>query len=501
MVVSRAQVPAGDSDFGKLPPQAIDLEEAVLGAIMLEKDALTDTIGVLQPAMFYKDSHQRIFTAIQKLFEENKPIDILTVTNQLKSTAELGLAEGAAYIAKLTNRVSSSANTEFHARIIIEKYLQRKLIEISSRVIKDSYEDTTDVLELLQDAQSKLFDLTEANFKRGTRDMTTVLKEALEDIEGARNQKDGYSGVPSGFIELDRATGGWQKSDLIILAARPGMGKTAFALNMIRNMAVDYAKPVAFFSLEMSAVQLVTRLISSETMIPADALRKGQVKDDQWHSLTDQITALSKAKIFIDDTAGLNIFELRAKCRKLKAQYDIQFVAVDYLQLMSAGSDRDKNKSTNREQEISMISRGLKAIAKELEIPILALSQLSRAVEQRGGEKKPILSDLRESGAIEQDADLVLFIYRPDYYKNSAGEAGDSRENDGMAELRIAKHRNGPTKDIPLRFISKYAKFENADMDAFNIDDPDSDPINTSSDIPYDPMNMSPNVKIMASKV
>ena len=445
-----------EEKYGKLPPQALELEEAVLGAVMLEKDALTEVIEILQPEMFYKDEHQRIFNAIKQLFVENKPIDILTVTNQLKSNGELDMVGGAYYISKLTNRVASSANTEFHARIIVEKYIQRKLIEVSSKIIKSAYEDSTDVLDLLDKSQNELFNLTESNFRRGARSMHLIIKDAIDSIESARKQAGGLSGVPTGFTELDRITGGWQKSDLLILAARPGMGKTAFALNMIRNMAVDYNKPVAFFSLEMSAVQLVMRLISAEAEIPADILRKGQISEEQWQNLANKITALSKANIFIDDTAGLSVFELRAKCRKLKAQYDIQFVAVDYLQLMTVGGEKDKN--TNREQEISTISRSLKALAKELEIPVLALSQLSRDVEKRGGDKKPILSDLRESGAIEQDADIVMFIYRPEYYTRSQQEENGT-SNEGEAELNIAKHRNGKLADIQLKFIDKFAKF------------------------------------------
>ncbi|MDL2228140.1 replicative DNA helicase [Odoribacter sp. OttesenSCG-928-L07] len=456
----KTQITVSENVYGKLPPQALDLEEAVLGAIMLEKDALTDVIEILQPEMFYLDSHQRIFRAVKKLFADNKPIDILTVANQLKLSGDLEVVGGAYYISKLTNRVSSSANSEFHSRIILEKYIQRRLIEVSSKVIKDAYEEVTDVLTLLDKTQNELFDLTESNFKTGTRDMSFILKDAIDEIAKSRNNTDGLSGVPSGFVEVDKITGGWQKSDLLILAARPGMGKTAFALSMLRNMSVEHKKPVAFFSLEMSAVQLVTRLISAEVGIPADALRKGQVSNDEWLGLTNKITKLSEAKIFIDDTAGLSIFELRAKCRKLKAQYDIQFAAVDYLQLMSSGGEKER--FGNREQEISTISRGLKALAKELNIPILALSQLSRDVEKRSGEKKPVLSDLRESGAIEQDADIVMFIYRPDYYNfGKSSENGITTE--GLAELNIAKHRNGKTADVPLKFIAKYAKFTDPD--------------------------------------
>jgi replicative DNA helicase len=444
-----------DQGLGKLPPQALDLEEAVLGAIMLERDALTSVIEDLQPRMFYKDANQRIYNAIQRLFADNEPIDILTVSNKLKSSGELEMVGGYVYLATLTKRVSSSANIEYHARIIIEKYIQRELISMSSGIITKAYEDTTDVLDLLDTAQNDLFNLVESNFKRGIRPILEVIGQAIEQIEMAKKNKSGISGVPTGFTRLDQVTGGFQNSDLLILAARPGVGKTALALSFLRNMAIKYKRPVAFFSLEMPAAQLVMRLMSAEAEIPSENLRTGRVSDTEMEILNDNLQKLSDAPIYIDDTAGLTLFELRAKCRRLKTQYDIQFVAIDYLQLMSGG----EGAGYNREQQISSISRGLKALAKELNIPILALSQLSRKVEERGGEKKPQLSDLRESGAIEQDADIVMFIYRPDYY-NEATEGSE-----GFTELCIAKHRNGRTEDIPIQFISKYVKFTDASLD------------------------------------
>jgi len=442
-------------EHGKVPPQAVDLEEAVLGAMMLEKDAVTAVIDILKPEMFYKEAHTKIFKAIHQLFEKSEPIDILTVTHELKSTGELEMIGGPYYITMLTSRIASAANVEYHARIIQQKFIQRQLIKISAEIIKDAYEDTTDVFNLLDKAEQNLFSVSETNLRRNYEDMPSLIKQAIADIESARNSDSHFRGVPSGYTDLDRITSGWQKSDLIILAARPSMGKTALALSIAKNIAVDHEMPVAVFSLEMSAVQLVTRLISAETEIPAGKLKQGELADHEWHQLNSKINNLSGAGIFIDDTPALSIFELRAKCRRLKQQHDIQMVFIDYLQLMSGGGEG----KGNREQEISKISRSLKALAKELDIPVLALSQLSRQVESRPGtSKRPILSDLRESGAIEQDADLVMFIYRPEYYK--IDEFEDGTPTDSLAEIIIAKHRNGAVGDVRLKFIKHLAKFE-----------------------------------------
>ncbi|MGN0032967.1 MAG: replicative DNA helicase [Candidatus Limimorpha sp.] len=444
---------------GRIPPQAIDLEEVVLGALMLEKDAVNAVIDILSPEVFYKEAHQLIFAAIKDLFTKSEPIDILTVTNRLKSTNDLDAVGGPYYISQLTNRVVSSANIEYHTRIILQKHIQRQLIQISSETIKEAYEDSADVFDLLDRAENKLFQISENNLRRNYDQMPDLVKLAIDDIEKAKNSGSQLRGVPSGYTELDRITQGWQKSDLIILAARPSMGKTAFALNMARNAAVDFNKPIAFFSLEMSSVQLVTRLISSETSLTADKLRTGRLEEYEWQQLNTKVTPLINAKIFIDDTAQLSVFDLRAKCRRLKQQYDIQMIFIDYLQLMTAKTE----KNGNREQEISNISRSLKSLAKELNIPVLALSQLSRSVETRPGSKKPILSDLRESGAIEQDADMVLFIYRPEYYGLNEDEEHTSTK--GKAIVSIAKHRNGKLGDVELRFVGQYARFEDIEMD------------------------------------
>ena len=441
------------SEHGKLPPQALDLEEAVLGAIMLEKDALTAVIDILKPETFYKEIHQYIFEAILQLFQETQPVDILTVTNKLKTNGKLDIVGGPFYITQLTNRISSAANIEYHARILMQKYIQRELIRASSEIIHDSFEDTVDVFDLLDKAERNLFSLSETNIRRSVYNMPALIREAVENIEKARNTEGGLSGVPSGFSSLDRITNGWQPSDLIIIAARPGMGKTAFMLSMALNISVVYNMPIAVFSLEMSAIQLVTRLISAETGLPADKLKKGNLENHEWHQLNAKIKNLEDAPLLIDDSPALTIFELRAKCRRLKAQHDIQLAMIDYLQLMSGGGEA----KGNREQEISNISRSLKSLAKELNIPIIAVSQLSRAVETRGGSKRPILSDLRESGAIEQDADLVLFLYRPEYYKITVDDQGNSTR--GIAEVSIAKHRNGKLSDLRFQFIDKNALF------------------------------------------
>jgi len=444
------------SGLGKLPPQALDLEEAVLGALMLEKDALSAVIDILKPNVFYKDAHQKIFESIQILFTESSPVDILTVTAQLRKMGSLEMIGGAFYITELTNRVASAANIEYHARIISQKFIQRELIRISTDIINQSYEDTSDVFELLDYAEKNLFDIAQNNLRRDSRKMDDIVKESLKILESLKDKDDTLTGVPSGFTALDRMTNGWQKSDLVIIAARPAMGKTAFVLSCARNAAVQFNKPVVVFSLEMSSVQLTNRLIAGEAEIEQEKIRKGKLLDWEWHQLTSKIGNLSEAPLILDDTPALNIFEFRAKCRRLKAQYDIQLIIIDYLQLMQGKADGKGG--GNREQEISSISRALKQVAKELNVPVIALSQLSRAVESRpGGSKRPMLSDLRESGAIEQDADMVLFLYRPEYYGLDQDENGNSTA--GIGEVIIAKHRNGETGTVPLRFIGKYVKF------------------------------------------
>ncbi|MGF7080525.1 replicative DNA helicase [Mucilaginibacter sp. UYCu711] len=458
---SRITNPTPYTGLGKLPPQATDLEEAVLGALMLEKDALSSVIDILKPEVFYRDNHQKIFKAIQYLFEKTSPVDILTVTSQLRSQGELEMIGGAYYITELTNRVASAANIEFHARIIIQKFIQRELIRISTEIINSAYEDTTDVLDLLDKAEKNLFDIAQNNLRRDSRKMDDLLHETLKEIEALKDKKDGLTGVASGFTDLDRMTSGWQKSDLVIIAARPAMGKTAFVLTCARNAAVDFEKPVVVFSLEMSSVQLVNRLISGETEIEQEKIRKGTLEEWEWQQIHSKIGRLEAAPLIIDDTPALNIFEFRAKCRRLKSQHDIQLIIIDYLQLMQ-GKSADGKGGGNREQEIGSISRALKSVAKELNVPVIALSQLSRAVESRpGASKRPMLSDLRESGSIEQDADMVLFLYRPEYYGLDVDE--DNNPTKGVGEIIIAKHRNGETGTVRLKFVGKYVKFTDLD--------------------------------------
>jgi replicative DNA helicase len=449
---------------GKIPPQALDLEEVVLGAMMIDKKGVDAVIDILHPYAFYKEAHQFVFEAIVKLFENTEPIDLLTVSSKLKSEGRLDKVGGDYYLVQLTQKVSSSAHIEYHARIILQKYIQRSLIKISTEIIEDSYDETQDVFDLLDTAESKLYDVTQGNIKKSTETAQSLVIQAKKKIEEISN-KDGLSGVPSGFSDVDKLTSGWQPSDLVIIAARPGMGKTALTLSMARNMAVAKNIPVAFFSLEMSSIQLITRLISSETGLSSEKLRTGNLEKFEWEQLNVKVSSLENAPLYIDDTPSLSIFDLRAKARRLSSQYGIKLIVIDYLQLMTAGGS---NKNGNREQEISTISRNLKALAKELNVPVIALSQLSRAVETRGGSKRPILSDLRESGAIEQDADIVSFIYRPEYYKIDEWDDEERTPSTGQAEFIVAKHRNGGLSNIRLKFISNLGKFENID----NFDSP-----------------------------
>src|SRR6187200_3435685 len=452
--------------YGKIPPQAKDLEEAVLGAIMLEKNAFDVVIEILKPECFYVDAHQRIYRAMQGLAQKNKPIDILTVVEELKTREELDMVGGPYYVTKLTNAVVSSAHIETHARIILQKFIQRELIRVSGEIIGDAYEDSTDVFDLLDDAESKLFEITSNHLRKNFDTIDSVLVKTIQRIEDLRHKNEDISGVPSGFATLDRITYGWQPTDLIILAARPSVGKTAFALNLARSAALHPTKPtgVAFFSLEMSASQLVQRILSAESEIWLEKIARGKLEEYEMKQLFQKgIQRLAQAPIFIDDTAALNIFELRAKCRRLKNKHNVGLILIDYLQLMSGTGDRN----SNREQEISRISRDLKGLAKELQVPIIALSQLSREVEKRKeGNKIPQLSDLRESGAIEQDADMVMFLYRPEYYDITANEHGES--NKGETHVRIAKHRNGSLENIKLKAMLHIQKFVDMDHDDFS---------------------------------
>src|SRR5688572_17440388 len=452
--------------YGKVPPQAKDLEEAVLGAVMLEKGAFDTVIEILKPECFYVDAHQRIFRAMTGLANKSQPIDILTVVEELRSKEELEMVGGPYYVTRLTNAVVSSANIDAHARIILQKFIQRELIRISGEIIGDAYEDSTDVFDLLDQAESKIYEVTSNHLKNNYESIDSVLVKTIQRIEDLRHRNEDITGVPSGFPSLDRVTYGWQNSDLIILAARPAVGKTALALNLARNAALHPTKPtpVAVFSLEMSAGQLVQRILSAESEIHLEKIARGKMEEHEMKQLYARgIQRLAQAPLFIDDTPALNIFELRAKCRRLKNASNIGLIIIDYLQLMSGTGE---NRNGNREQEISNISRNLKGLAKELQVPIIALSQLSREVEKRkDGNKMPQLSDLRESGAIEQDADMVCFMYRPEYYDITSNEMGES--NKGETHVRIAKHRNGSLETIRLKaqlHIQKFVEFEGDDF-------------------------------------
>ena len=442
---------------GKIPPQAIEIEESVLGALLLDQNAITNAIDILRQEYFYLEAHQHIYRAISILFRDGNPVDLLSVADQLKKDGRFDEIGGLTKLVSLTNRITSAAHIEYHVRILSEKYIQRELIRVSTETLKDSYNDTVDVLNLLDRTETKFLEINDSNFKSDFHSMDVLLSNTLKEIEANQNSQDETMGVVTGFNDLDARTGGFQKGTLLILAARPAMGKTALALTMARNMAVDFNKPVAIFSLEMTASELMSRLIAAESGIDAKKFKlKGELQDWEKEQLRNKTNALAHAPMYIDDNPGLTIFELRAKCRRLKQKYDIQMVFIDYLQLMSGGETMKTG--GNREQEISYISRQLKALSKEIGVPIMALSQLSRAVETRGGSKRPQLSDLRESGAIEQDADMVMFVYRPSYYGIDV-ENGMSTE--GLAKLIIAKHRSGEPGDVNLRFVERFVRFEN----------------------------------------
>lgn len=456
-----AAAPVTDN-FGHLQPQEPELEKVVLGALMIEKDAYAIVCEILSPESFYERRHQLIYAAIRQLNIEQKPVDILTVTEKLKSTGNLEEVGGPFYITQLSGMVVSSAHIEYHARIIAQKYMARQLITYTSEIQTKAFDATQDVDELMEEAENKLFELSQRNMKKDYTQIDPVINEAYNMLQKAAARSDGLSGIPSGFHDLDKITSGWQKSDLIILAARPAMGKTAFALNMAKHIAVDQQRPVAFFSLEMSNVQLVNRLIINVCEITGEKIRSGQLAPYEWGQLDHRIKELYGAPLYIDDTSQLSVFELRTKARRLVKEHKVELIMIDYLQLMNASG----MKFGSRQEEVSTISRSLKGLAKELEIPIIALSQLNRGLESREGNegKRPQLSDLRESGAIEQDADMVLFIHRPEYY-HIYTDPRTGRDLHGKAEIIIAKHRNGSVGDVLLTFKGQYARFQNLDDD------------------------------------
>lgn len=446
---------------GRIAPRDKDLEEAVLGALMLERDAYTTICDILKPESFYEPANQRIYEAIQTLGASQRPIDMLTVTEQLRLNGTLEEVGGPVFISELTSRVASAANVEFHARIVAQKFLARELISFASNIESKAFDESNDVDDLLQEAEGKLFEISQRNLRKDVTQIDPVISQAIEQIQAAANRSSGLSGLESGYHDLDRLTSGWQNSDLIIIAARPAMGKTAFVLSMAKNMAINYNTPVAIFSLEMSNLQLVSRLISNVCELEGEKIKSGRLSPVEWDQLMARIKHLNGAPLFIDDTPSLSIFELRTKARRLVREHQVKFIIIDYLQLMNASG----MKFGSREQEVSMISRSLKQLAKELNIPIVALSQLNRSVENRTDGKRPQLSDLRESGAIEQDADIVCFIHRPEYYTRSDVDA-NGNDIRGLAEFIVAKHRSGSVDDVKLRFRAKFARFENWDDDS-----------------------------------
>lgn len=450
----QGQQPVVDGVYGRLPPQAVDIEKAVIGALLIDKDAFTVVSEMLRPETFYVPQHQKIYQAVQTLNLEEKPVDIMTVVEELKSEGTLEQAGGPAYLFQISNAVASSAHVEYHAKVLAQKYLARQLISYSSQIQTKAFDDGVDVDDLMQEAEGTLFELSQKNMRQDYTQIAPVVSQALDIIQKASAKAGGLTGIPTGYTKLDDITSGWQPSDLVIIAGRPAMGKTSFALSLAKNISVDYHEPIAFFSLEMNNVQLVNRLISNTCSIEGKKIMNGQLSDDEWTRLDNNLRKLQEAPIYVDDTPGLSVFELRTKARRLVREKGVKVLMIDYLQLMNASGMR----FGNRQEEVSTISRSLKGLAKELDIPVIALSQLSRAVEQREGNegKRPQLSDLRESGAIEQDADVVMFIYRDDYYNHDT-------DKKNISEIIVAKQRSGPIGTIELAWLPEYTRFANRD--------------------------------------
>ncbi len=493
------EVPQVDS-FGHRQPQNLEMENAVIGALMIEQDAYGMVSEILKPESFYDHRNQLIYEAVQNLSLQQKPVDMLSVTEYLESNGNLEDAGGPFNITSLANNVNSSAHIVYHAKIIQQKYLARQMITFASTMLTKAFDSTQDVDELMNEAEMNIFNLSQNNLKKTAQQINPFIEEVYKTVMKASTRADGLSGTSSGFEGIDKMTSGWQNSDLVIIAARPAMGKTAFVLSMMKKMAIDMKTPVAMFSLEMSCSQLVRRLMGNVCEISGEKLRNGQLLAHEWAQLDARVNTMNDAPVYLDDTSGLSIFELRTKARRLVREHQVKVIMIDYLQLMTA-SGANYN---NRQEEVSIISRSLKGLAKELDIPIIALSQLSRAVEKREGEegKRPQLSDLRESGAIEQDADIVCFIHRPEYYGNTV----DPENNDtkGMAEFIIAKHRNGATGTVRMKFRKEFARFEDLHETQYMPVPPDVDNQTIASsagasgipvyqDSPFDPAIQSPS--------
>lgn len=457
--------PRGELLEGRVPPHSKELEEAVLGAMLLEREKLSLVMDILTERHFYFPEHQAIFKSIFSLYSANSVVDLLTVNNDLRNKGDLTAAGGSYYLAQLTNKLASAANIEYYARILTQKFVQRELIRVCGEISTEAYDDSKDALTMLDDSEKALYAIKNESLKRSYSSIETLIGRVIDDLkERSDEENEGITGVPSGFLELDRFTAGFQPSDLVIMAARPGMGKTAMALSFLRNAVLPdrngKERSALMFSLEMSDVQLVQRMISAEVEISGDLIKKGQLTDQEWKRLHSETQNLSQSNIFIDDTPQMSIFDLMAKCRRVHSQFGLHIVIVDYLQLLTHS---DKN-AGNREQEIAFISRSLKGLAKELNIPVIALAQLSREVEKRAV-KKPQLSDLRESGSIEQDADIVLFLYRSGYYEKVGQGEETSRDQslgptvEGLTEIVVGKNRHGSVGEAKVKFVGQYSKF------------------------------------------
>lgn len=457
---SRKRTTPIDPTYGHLQPQATDIERVVLGALMVDKDAFSIVSELLRPETFYEPRHQKIYHAVQTLSMQENPVDIMTVIEQLKRDGTLEDVGGAPYVVELSAHVASSANIEYHAQILAQKHLARQLISFTGRIQEKAFDETVDVEELMQEAEGNLFEISQKNMRQDYTQIDPVIDEAVKILQNAYANKGGMTGIPTGFSHLDEMTSGWQASDLVIIAGRPAMGKTSFALSLAKNIAVDYRVPIAFFSLEMNNVQLVNRLISNTCEIAGNKILNGQLSEAEWARLDKNLRKLQGAPIYIDDTPNMSIFELRTKARRMVREKGVKIIMIDYLQLMNASGMR----FGNRQEEVSTISRSLKGLAKELNIPVLALSQVSRNLEGREGleGKRPQLSDLRESGAIEQDADMVIFVHRPEYYRIFQDEKGNDLR--GKAQIIIAKHRKGATGDVTLSFLGDYTRFQDPDV-------------------------------------
>lgn len=443
-----------DTTFDRVPPQSLEAEMAVLGSMLIDNDSIGKVVEVLDAEDFYRTAHRKIFAAATILYEKNDPVDIITLSEELKRQKILDEVGGAYYLTELAESIPSSANIEYHVRIVHEKYLLRKLIEESANIARESYEASEDVYQIIDRSEQRIFGLSEKRLQGSFQHISPIMHDAFETIERFHERQGTVTGVPTGFTKLDELTSGLQQAELIIVAGRPSMGKTAFCLNIARSVAVEAKTPVGFFSLEMSKRSLAMRLLCAEAKVDAHGVRTGHLADNEWQKLSMSVGSLTEAPIYIDDTPGLGILELRAKARRLKKERDVGMIIIDYLQLMQGPKYVE-----SRQQEISTISRSLKGLAKELDVPVVALSQLSRAVESRGGEKRPMLSDLRESGAIEQDADVVMFVYRPEFYMRP--EEAEMKQLEGKAEIIIGKQRNGPVGTVHLNFVKKWAMFTN----------------------------------------